>query len=330
MRNWGRFLGTTPEPEKLLARADAWAEQIRDPTGAYRVVAEMVSDLAALAEVCDGGAWSLLRSALMTHKLSHLLRRDPLLARAWRRNDASRQQGGGEYDVGQQDGVMVDLMLRHPESEGLLRRADDIGRNVYEATSALPGCEAMRDCRRLLARLGDSVAERRWGAEILGIGPGFMREAALSLSGPAGGIRRWVGLVPHQDEATVIARSMPVPWVIPYVAPCLPTLLRPDLLGAFDLVYCTTLDQLPDQAAELLMVAAFARVRPGGRMLLAGQDGGGGDATFWQFGAGVARRARDEARFAGLIGALPPRDIAARRVFRSINEAMVYLEVEKA
>ncbi|WP_291298224.1 hypothetical protein [Elioraea sp.] len=308
-----------------MARADAWADQIRDPTGAYRVVAEMVSDLAAMAEVCDNAEWGLLRSALLAHPLSQLLRRDPLLARAWRRCDALGQMG-----VGQQDAVLVDLMLRHPESEVLLRRADDIGRNVYEATSALPGCEAMRDCRRLLARLGDSVAERRWGAEILGIGPAYMREAALSLSGPAGGIRRWVGLVPYQDDATVIARSMPVPWVIPYVARTLPTLLRPDLLGSFDLVYCTGLDQLPDQSAELLMVAAFARVRPGGRLLLAGHDGGGGDAAFWRLAAATVLHQRDEARFAGLAAALPPRDIAARRVFRSINDAMVYLEVEKA
>jgi hypothetical protein len=324
MRNWGRFLGTTPEPSRLLARADGWADQIRDATGAYRVVAEMASDLAGLAELCDDAEWSLLRAALLAHPLAQLLRRDPLLARAWRRGEA------GQHGAGPQDGVLVDLMLRHPESEALLRRADDIGRNVYEATSALPGCEAMRDCRRLLARLGDSVAERRWGAEILGIGPGFMREATLSLSGPAGGIRRWVGLVPHQDDATVIGRSMPVPWVIPYVARQLPTLLRPDLLGSFDLVYCTGLDQLPDQAAELLLVAAFARVKPGGRLLFAGHDRGGDDSAFWQLATGLVRNPRDEARFAGLMGALPPRDVAAQRVFRSMNGAMVYLEVEKA
>lgn len=320
MRNWGRFLGTTARPAGILARADAWTSQIRDPTGAYRVVGELVSDLAAMAEVSTDAEWDQLRAALLAHPLSQLLRRDPLLSRAWRRGDA----------VGQQDAVLIDLMLRHPESEAMLRRADDIGRNVHEATSALPSCEAMRDCRRLLARLGDSVAERRWGAEILGISPGFMREAALSLSGPAGGIRRWVGLVPHQDEATVIARSMPVPWVIPYVARTLPTLLRPDLLGSFDLVYCTGLDQVPDQSAELLMVGAFTRVRPGGRLLLAGHDGGGGDAAFWRLGSGRARNPRDEARFAALASALPPGDVAGRRVFRGMNEAMVYLEVEKA
>jgi SAM-dependent methyltransferase len=302
----------------LVRLADSCAAELEDPASAYRAVGRFVAALAAAADQADSREWSVLRRALSLHPLAGKLRRDPLVAQAWRAGSAAPET------------TLGDLMLRHPEAERLVRAADRVGRNIYAATSALPGPEAVRDRRRLIARVADSIAEQRPGAEILAIAPGHMREAEATLAGPSGGIRRWVGLVSEPEAATEIARSLPLPWVLPIRRSPLATLLRPDLLGQFDFAYCKSLEIMADAVAESLLVAAFARLRPGGRLLVACRSPGAPDAAFWALAGESVPYPRDEAMLARLSGALDPREIAARRAFGGINEAIAYLEVVKA
>jgi hypothetical protein len=319
MRNRMQHFLAPPEPNAVLARADGWAEMIRDPTGAHRAVVELVGAVAGVFASCDSREWSLFRSAFAAHPISALLRRDPML---------ERSLGRGTRGLAP-DPVLGDLMLRHPSAEPIVRRADEIGRNLYAATCALPACEATRERNRLIARLADSLAERRWGAEILCIAPGFMREAEGSLSGAGGGLRRWVGLVQEAERAAEIRRSMPVPWVVPIEGNTMANLLRGDLLGSFDLVYFKPLELIDDEAAAALAVAAFARVRPGGRLLLCCRASLSDDIAFWSLGPGVAFHGRDEAGLARLVTALPAAEIASSAVFSGVNEAMLFLEVTR-
>lgn len=319
MRSRVPFPGVAADVRTLVRLTDAVSAELEDPVAAYRAVADFVALLAAAADSADLGEWSALRRSLADRPFTRELRRDPLVACAWRTGRAAAP-----------DLVLGDLMLRHPEAERLVRAAARIGRNLYAATSSLPLPEATRDRRRLIARIADAVAEERPGAEILAIAPGFMREAEASLAGPAGSISRWVALVAETDTAAELARSFPVPWVVPIQRGTLATLLRPDVLGEFDLVYCKSLEVLADSVAEALIVAAFCRLRRGGRLLLACRAPGAADAAFWGLGSAMQPILRDEAMLARLSGVLDPRQVALRRGFAGANGAIVYLEVVKA
>jgi hypothetical protein len=320
MRNRVPFLATPPEPRALLRLADGWAEALEDPGAAYRAVHDLVMALAAVADGADQREWTLVRATLATHRLTQLLRRDPLVAYAWR-------SGGNSADA---EAMVDDLMLRHPLRDPMIGRAEAIGQNVYAATSSLPAADATRGRRRLISRLADATAEHGDAAEILAITPGYMREAETSVAGPAGRIARWVALVPTAEQATTISKGIPLPWVVPLVGSTLATLLRRDMLGSFDLVYCKAIDTLPDPAAEALVVAAFSRLKPGGRMLIGCQAPGAIDAAFWSLGTKRETYRRDEAGLARLVTALPPREVASRALFSAINASIAYLEVRKA
>lgn len=318
MRNRVQFFLEVLDTAGLLRIADACLRDLDDPVAAYRAVGRFVAALAAAADGADAREWSLLRRAVSLHPLIRELRRDPLVAHASQSGPAAPET------------TLGDLMLRHPEGDRLVRAADRVGRNIYPATSALPAAEAMRDRRRLIARLADAVAEERRGAEILAVDPGYMREAEASLAGPSGGIRRWVGLVSEAASASEIARSLPLPWVVPLPRNTLATLLRSDLIGTFDFVYCKSLEVMPDALAESLIVAAFARLHSGGRLLVSCRAPGASDAAFWTLLGGSAMHLRDEAALSRLAGALDSREVAARRGFGGVNEAIAYLEVVKA
>jgi hypothetical protein len=320
MRNRVPFLASPAEPAALLRLADGWAEALGDPTSAYRAVNDLVTALASVADGADAREWALVRATLATHRLAQLLRRDPLVANAWR-------SGGNGADA---LAMVDDLMLRHPERDRMIGRADAIGQNVYAATSSLPAADATRGRRRLLCRLADSMAERGHPAEILAITPGYMREVESSVAGPAGRIARWVALLPTADQATEISRAMPLPWVVPLVGSTLATLLRRDILGDFDFVYCKAIETMPDPAAEALTVAAFSRLKPGGRMLLGCKAPGAIDMAFWSLGTKRDLYLRDEAGLARLVTALPAQDVASRALFSGINECTAYLEVVRA
>ena len=320
MRNRVQFLLEAPSGEALFRLADRCLRSLEDPVSAYREVSRFVAALGAAADAADPQEWALLRKGIALHPLMRELGSDPLIHHMCR---AGRRTAAPEMTIG-------DLMLRHPEGDRLVQATEPVGRNIHAATSSLALCDAVRDRRRLLARYMDAASERRFGAEVLAIDPGYMREAQSSIAGPAGAIGRWVALVGETKAAAEIARSMPLPWVVPIRGNVLATLLRPDLVGQFDVVYCKTLETMADAAAEALVVAAFARLKPGGRLLLSCRAPGAPDSAFWTVVAGLEPYFRDEAMLSRLAGALDPREVASRTAFSSVNEAIAYLEVVKA
>jgi len=320
MRNRMQALLEGLDAAELLGLAQRCAGALDEPLSAYRALATFVAALAAVADGADRREWSLLRSGLIAHPLMAKLRRDPLVAEAWRVAHGARSP---EMALG-------DLMLRHPEADRHLAAADRIGRNLYQASSALPAAEAIRDRRRLIARLADAIAEQRGGIEVLAIGPGFMREAEASVAGPAGAIRRWVGLVAEAESAAEIGRSLPVPWVAPIRRNTLASLLHPELLGRFDLIYVKALEGVPDMLIPPLVRSAFARLKPGGRLLLTCRSPGAPDAAFWSLVADGALHLRDEATLARFAGAVAPEHLVSRRSFGGMNEAIAYLDLVRA
>lgn len=310
------ILFAPPEPADVIRLASLWAEQIHSATGAYRVVSELAAALAGIALGPAEEEFLPLRRALAQHPLTELLRRDPLTARAWTCDRSGRPP----------DGEIADLMLRHPDAGRLIAAADAVGRNVFAATSGLPTCEAVREHRRFIARLADQAAEERHGARILCIAPAHLREAELSAAGSPGGIRRWVALVDDHETASDIAAELPVPWVVPHVGPIIDTLAEDDLGEPFDFVYCKSIAYFSQQQAEAIIRLSFARLRPGGRLMLSTWAAAAPDRAFWILG-GARLSARDESQVARLVTVLPEAEIAERRLFPSINGALLYLEV---
>lgn len=313
------FAFCLPEPAALLREADGWAAGLEDPAGAYRAVTGFAGALAAISETAEPREWARFRSALLSHPMTQVLRRDPLVAHAWR-------SSGPPAEI---DAMLDDLMLRHPDRDPLVRRADAIGQNVHAVTTSLPIPDSVRERRRVLFRLADAVAEQRQQAEILAVNPGLMREAGSSVSGPAGRIRRWVALLPSSVQAQEVFQAMPLPWVVPCVGNTLTMLQREDLLGRFDLVYANALERLTDASAEALAVAAFSRLKPGGRLFLACLSPGASDCAFWCLSGRRTLHRRDEAAMARISAALPPNEVAGRHIFANMGDTLVYLDVLK-
>lgn len=297
----------------LLRRCDDWNIALDEPFGAIVVMAEFVPALDRLRSEAGPAAWSAVRAGLAGHPLAMRLRQDPLIGRAWRRSP-TRWSG---------DPVLGDLLLCHPGAVPLVAEASPLGRDLNVASSGLPWPEGARERQRLIARLVDSVAERRHGADILAVAPGLMREVLQSLAGPDGAIARWVAL--EEDAAVVAAihRGMPVPWVQPVRGDPLRMLAGGGLPGRFDLIYLKILDLWDDAAAEALVRAALPVLRPGGRLVLCNRAPGAADEPFWSLGAGRSRVLRDEAALGALL--CPPGEtrIALRRTLRTMNGAIV-------
>ncbi|GIK88589.1 MAG: hypothetical protein BroJett026_40700 [Betaproteobacteria bacterium] len=305
---------------RLLRRCDGWNMTLDEPFGALVVLAELVAALDRLSRDRGPAAWAAVRAGLAGHPLAMRLRQDPLIARAWRR-EPGRWSG---------DPVLGDLLLRHPGAARLVAEASPLGRDLNVASSGLPWPEGARERQRLIARIADSVAERRHGAEILAVTPGLAREIPLSLAGPDGAIARWVAL---EDDPVLLAsihRAMPVPWVEPLRGDPRRALGPRSGLGRFDLIYQKILDLWDDAAAETLVRGALAMLRPGGRLVLCNRAPGTADEAFWSLGTGWRRVTRDEAALEALIRAAGPTHITAHRAVRTMNGAFVVAMVEVA
>lgn len=305
---------------RLLRRCDGWTIALDEPFGAIVVMGEFVAALDRLRRESGPAAWAAVRAGLACHPLAMRLRQDPLIGRAWCR--ASGRWTG--------DPVLGDLLLRHPGAARLIAEASPLGRDLNVASSGLPWPAAARERQRLIARLVDSTAERRHGAEILAVAPGLMREAPQSLAGPDGAIARWVALDEDPSVLAAIDRAMPVPWVQPLRGDPLRMLACAGLSGRFDLIYQKILDLWDDAAAEALVRAALALLRPGGRLVVCNRAPGAADEPFWSLGAGRRRTLRDEASLGAL---LCPRGEAAAgvaRTLRTMNGAIVVGVVEAA
>lgn len=313
---------------RLLDRAAAALAAWRHPA----TVVEMVqTGLAHLRDTLDRDRWLAVCAFTQAHELMASLRQDPLIARSL---DKPRGVAG--------DAVLLDLVGRHPDRQGELRKASALGRALYLATTGTPAALAVRARRQRLAGLIDATAARSERPAVLALGAGHLREAELSTAMAAGRIGRFVALDSDERAGAIVAgrhgRRVEI------VTESVSAVLRGALAaapakamaaagnaadGGFDLIYAAGLfDYLDTRLATRVVRAAAEQLAPGGRLVFGNFADDLWEAGFMEAAMGWHLILRDETELTTLLTAAT-RGLAGitTSIDRPGNGPILYAEV---
>jgi extracellular factor (EF) 3-hydroxypalmitic acid methyl ester biosynthesis protein len=247
-----QLMALLDEVDLLLRESESAPEGIRILTNGLQAVKNRVSCAEWIGEII---------ATARQHPVDELIRQCPLTSHA-----RSRPRG---YPG---DAGLLDLIYRHPSTTETILRASPTGKAIYDFTIAVPACEAVRERCRLVARKIDELAASKPGAGILSVACGHVREAQLSEAMRLGATGSFIALDQDPISLDVVqgyaaatacrieTRKMAVRHL----------LTGRDGLPSFDLIYSMGLyDYLESTAAARLTARLFARLKPGGRLLLA-------------------------------------------------------------
>ena len=256
------------------------------------------------------------KQTAIEHPVRDLIHEDPMMRRAF---EKPRGYAG--------DAVLIDYIYRLRRAEGV----GHLGEAIYDyATSARPAALGVQTRRRIVARAIDRLRERPVGnRRVLSVACGHFREGHLSRAFQAGEIDEVIGLDSDADSLGVVDENFATRNVATVHA-SVTKLLKRDYLGEFDLVYSSGLyDYLDDRFAKRLTEALFARLRPGGTLLLCNFVPQIFDAGLMEtyMGWDLIYRAPDQLR--AVASDVPTDDIRDSRTWTDSHDAVVYLELTR-
>lgn len=206
---------------------------------------------------CPPETWRQLIPVAQAHPIREKLMADPFTRRSF---EKPRGYSG--------DGVLLDLLYRHPAAQEQVQNSSQIGQDIYAYTSISSSARAVQERREIIAHFVDQAADRRQGADVLTVAGGHLREAELSQALAANELTRWVTM--DQDEANlaVVAADLAGTAVVPMPGSIKGLMAREYDIGSFDLVYSAGVyDYLPFDHAAAVTRRLLASVRPGGTLL---------------------------------------------------------------
>ncbi|WEJ70847.1 MULTISPECIES: class I SAM-dependent methyltransferase [unclassified Pseudomonas] len=202
---------------------------------------------------------------------------------------------------------------------------------LFRYASSAPAARALRSRRQLLAREIDRTCEQLSGqARILCVGCGHLREADLSRALRDGYFREFVALDPQLQTLQTV-ESCYASQGVRAVQCGLDELLysRTDLRH-FDLIYCAGLyEVLNDQDAHDLTRNLFARLLPGGRLLLSNFLPGIPGIAYLEGLLDWEPHYRSDAELIDLLRGIAYNDISHTRVFHDLGNCVSFLEVTR-
>ena len=301
----GATLGTYgAELMRALDRA-ATADDLAGTLEAWTVV----KDLLAEGEPEDRDAVVAL---VRGHPAAGVAWQDPITRRLF---DRPRGHPG--------DAALLDLLYGHPAAGPLLRAATPAGRRVTAFSHGLETAVAVRERRHLLAALIDEAVDRVGAPDILAVAGGHLRE--IEAAPRAREVRRLVALDGDEEGLAEVRRAY---GDLPIECARVPLGRLPARLPVrrrFDLIYAADLyDRLDDRAAARLTGALFRILKPGGRLLFANFAAGLRDAAYLDALGDWRPVLRDEDAMWAFLDALPEEAVAATRLFRGGNRAIIY------
>jgi extracellular factor (EF) 3-hydroxypalmitic acid methyl ester biosynthesis protein len=306
---WDRFTG---ELDRLHC-------EFRKGETIYRVTAELFE--AAAAVLSAGGekiAERLKRAA--SHPISEFVYQCPFTRHSF---EKPRGYAG--------DAELMDYIYGHPSSHQALARATPIGRAIFVPVFDCPAAAAVRARRNIIAgMIGDTVS-RAGRPRILSVACGNARELEVVDSSALGQIEEFVGFDQDEISLSTAARHRIGERALTTVQGTILELMKDQGLADFDLIYAAGLfDYLSARVCRRLTANLFARLRSGGRLLVANFVPGGRDAGYlqafmdWRL---IYRTKDDILDFAsGLVAC----ELRRTRYFIEPSRNIGFLEIEKA
>lgn len=297
-----------PEVIKHLDRIAAEAVEV---DGVMTAWPSLVSLAQRLRCASNGGNWS---EAFRNHSIAEIAWQDPFAA--WSYAQPRGYPG---------DARLIDFIYGHPAAASAITAATPLGRDVYTFTYGAETCVAVRERRRLIARVIDATVERVSAPEVLAVACGHLREVELLRR--MSGIGRFVAL--DQDGASLAELRSSYPnlgGVLNIVeSPVSRLVNRSTAHGRFDLIYAAGLyDYLNERTAKRVTNGLFSALKPGGRLLFANFAAGIQAEGYMDALMNWRLILRDEIDMEGLLDGLSRDEVERARVFRGNNRTVIY------
>lgn len=215
------------------------------------------------------GDWKDFVKYCRLHPIFDLVHNDPFTRRAFHK---PRGYPG--------DAETLDLIYGVEENRGPPPETSELGRLVFECTTATPPCRGVRNRARIVAETVDQVAQDVRRPEVLSVAAGHLREADLSGALKQRRVGRWVAFDADIESLAEVHRCYGHYNVETFAGTVRQFIRGQTQLGEFHFIYSTGLfDYLQEPLGKRLTTRMFDMLRPGGRLLIAnfleGIDGRG-------------------------------------------------------
>ena len=228
------------------------------------------------------------------------------------------------------DAQLIDFIYRHPASGASEQDTTDFGRNLLLHNVDSPAPAAVRARRHLMASYIVDLVSKRGEADIMSVACGHARELELIPAKVARGIRRFVAV--DQDASSLAVagsyRSKGIP--VEPVQSTILQLMRAKTLHGFDLIFSAGLyDYLSDRLTQKLTASLFARLKSGGRLILANFLPDIRDAGYMEIFMDWRLIYREEREIRAFAAKIPREHIAATKYFTEPNRNVGFLEITR-
>lgn len=313
--------GTCPSLADMACLAptlNAVVDAAWHPGWAPAALVRLVQFCGALREGTDSEKWAMLRHSLRQHPVRRLVMEDPLARLALEHPGDTAGHP-----------LLRDLLLGLGEGPRMLEQASRAGRDLFAVSSQIGLPAGLRGQAAFLASVVEGVLERQPGAEILTLGAGHLREAALVRQ--RGAIGRWVAQATEQDVLTRMRDSLPSGLPVRSLRCSLGGFVcRPYMRGCFDLILLPLLpDALDANGLRNLADAAFAALKPGGILLIGSPAGPAPEAAWMEAFLHWRPTWRTTQDLLAAFAVLPPAQLTTSRAFSSPEGRLVYAMAER-
>jgi hypothetical protein len=263
--------------------------------------------------------WAEFVSMCLHHPIKELVHQDPFTHRAFTK---PRGYAG--------DAVLLDFIYGREEHWPLPEGISDLGRQIFEYTTAANAPEGVRARREFIANLLDQMVEAQDRPHVLSVAAGHLREVILSSAVRRRKLGRFVALDSDVGSLEEVERSYSCYGVEVVPASIRQLLSHKAVQGDFDLVYSTGLfDYLQASTAQRLTSTMFEMLRHRGRLLVANFLPGIDDIGYMESFMDWKLLYRTRHEMLEVSAGIPQADIRDIRIFTEENQNIIFLQITK-
>jgi extracellular factor (EF) 3-hydroxypalmitic acid methyl ester biosynthesis protein len=282
-------------------------------------MSNLVSGLMLRRQNSSDQEWAEFVSMCLHHPIKELVHQDPFTHRAFTK---PRGYAG--------DAVLLDYIYGREEHWPLPEGISDLGRQIFEYTTAAHAPEGVRARREFIANLLDQMVEAQDRPHVLSIAAGHLREVILSSAVRRRKLGRFVALDSDIGSLEEVDRCYSCYGVEVVPASIRQLLSHKAVQGDFDLVYSTGLfDYLQASTAQRLTSTMFEMLRPRGRLLVANFLPGIADIGYMESFMDWKLLYRTRHEMLEVSAGIPQADIRDIRIFTEENQNIIFLQITK-